>query len=52
MIQGLSQGVVDKAELRNWLYPSETMEQSEDKVKEIEEKTPTTEDLLGKGDEE
>ena len=52
MIQGVSQGVVDKAELRNWLYPSETMEQSEDKIEEIKEKNPTTEELFGKGDEE
>ena len=48
MMQGLSNGVVDKAELRNWIYPNETMEQSEDKVEEIKKKNPTTEDLFGK----
>ena len=50
MIQGISQGVVDKAELRNWIYPNETMEQSEKKVEEIKKKNPTTDDLFGKED--
>ena len=48
MMQGLNQGIVDRAEVRNWMYPNELMEQSEKKVKEIEENNPTTEDLLGK----
>ena len=48
MMQGLSQGIVDRAEVRNWMYPNELMEQSENKVEEIKKKSPATEDLLGR----
>ena len=42
-----NKGVVSKVELRQWLYPDETLEESEKAIKEIEEEEPTTEDLLG-----
>lgn len=47
LIQGINQGVVDKAELRQFIYPSETIEESEEKIQEIKEKEPSMNDLLG-----
>lgn len=43
----LDKGIYSKAELRNWLVPSETMEESEKAVKEIEDTEPTLDRLLG-----
>lgn len=44
--QGVSLGVIKKAELRNWIIPSETLEQSEKAIQEIEEETPSINKLL------
>lgn len=45
-IQGVSQGVISKAELRNWIIPNETIEESKKAIEEIEEETPSVDDLL------
>ena len=39
--------VVSKAELRNWLKPDETMEESQKAVDELEAKNPSVKDLIG-----
>ena len=45
-IQGVSQGVISKAELRNWIIPSETLEESKKAIQEIEEETSSVDKLL------
>jgi A118 family predicted phage portal protein len=45
-IQGVSQGVISKAELRNWIIPNETLEESKKAIEEIEEETPSVDKLL------
>ena len=52
MLQGVAQGVISKPELRNWIKPDETLEESEEKVQEIQEQEPSIEDLLGTKKEE
>lgn len=47
MTIGLDKGVIKKAELRNWIKPSETMEESEQAIAEIEAENPDIETLLG-----
>ena len=42
-----NKGIVSKVELRQWLKPDETLEESEKAIKEIEETEPTAEELLG-----
>ena len=42
-----NKGIVSKVELRQWLYPDETLEESEKAIKEIEESEPSIGDLLG-----
>lgn len=42
-----NKGVISKVELRQWLKPDETLEQSEKAIKEIEESQPNVDDLLG-----
>ena len=44
---GESKGVISRAELRNWIRPDETIEQSEEAVAKIGEENPSIEDLLG-----
>lgn len=44
-------GVVSKAEVRQWLKPDETLEEAEEKVKEIAENEASLNDLLGINDE-
>ena len=46
-----NKGIISKVELRQWLHPDETLEESEKAIKEIEEEEPSTEDLLGTKDE-
>ena len=45
-IQGVSQGVIKKEELRNWIIPNETLEESKKAIEEIEEETPSVDKLL------
>ena len=47
LIIGESKGVVDKAEIRQWLYPDETLEEAQEKIEEINSKNPTIESLVG-----
>ena len=42
-----SKGIVSKVEIRQWLKPDETLEESEKAIKEIEEQEPSVDDLLG-----
>lgn len=44
---GFSKGVVKKEELRQYIYPKETLEEAKEAIKEIKENNPTTKDLLG-----
>lgn len=46
-IQGVSKGVISKAELRRWLFPTETLEESQKAVEKIKEEEPTIQDLVG-----
>ena len=49
-----SQGIVSKVEVRQWLKPDETLEESEKAIQEIEQAEPTYEDIMGnnRGEEE
>lgn len=47
LIQGKNQGVIEKAELRQWLKPNETLEEAREKIAEIEANEPSIKDLLG-----
>jgi A118 family predicted phage portal protein len=47
MTIGTDKGAIKKSELRNWLKPSETMEESEKAIAEIKESNPNIKDLLG-----
>lgn len=42
-----NKGIVSKVELRQWLKPDETLEESEKAIQEIAEKEPDIDDLLG-----
>jgi len=44
---GLSKGVVKKVEVRQWLFPDETLEDSQKAIDEIKEEQPNVDDLLG-----
>lgn len=47
LIWAKNNGVVSKVEIRQWLKPDETLEDSEKAIKEIEEAEPSYEDMLG-----
>lgn len=47
LIQGKNQGVIKDIELRQWLKPNETIEESQAAIDDIKENNPTTEQLLG-----
>lgn len=47
LMQGRNQGVVSKAELRQFIKPHETLEEAEEVVKRITLEEPSTKDLLG-----
>lgn len=44
---GQSKGVVKEVELRQWLFPDETLEESQKAIDEIKESQPSVDDLLG-----
>lgn len=44
---GVDKGVIKSEELRNWMKPTETMEQSIEAVQEIKANNPTVTDLVG-----
>ena len=45
-VQGVSQGVVSKAELRQYIFSDETLEESKKAIEEIEQETPSIGKLL------
>lgn len=47
LIQGKNNGVIKKVELRQFLRPDETLEESEKVIKEIEAEEPDVKDLIG-----
>ena len=51
MIWAANQGIISKTEIRQWLKPDETLEQSEQAIRDIEEKEPSYEDILGNKEE-
>lgn len=52
LIYALNQGIVSKIEVRQWLKPDETLEESEQAIQEIQESEPDVQDLLGTKNEE
>lgn len=52
LIQGVNQDVISKEELRNWLKPDETIEESKKAVKEIEDSLPNVDEMLEGGEED
>lgn len=52
LIYAENKGIVSKVELRQWLKPDETLEESEQAIREIEENQPSVDDLLGTRGEE
>ena len=42
-----NKGIISNIELRQWLKPDETLEESQKAIDEIKEQEPTTEDILG-----
>lgn len=49
---GLTKGVVKEVEVRQWLFPDETLEESQKAIDEIKEEQPSVDDLLGVRDNE
>ena len=49
---GQSKGIVKDVELRQWIYPDETIEESQKAIDEIKAEQPSVEDLLGTRNEE
>ena len=47
LIQGESKGVVKREEIRQWMFPDETIEESKKAIEEIKKEMPDTETLLG-----
>lgn len=47
MTIGVDKGVISKAELRNWIKPDETMEESIKAIQEIDKETPDIRTILG-----
>lgn len=46
-----NKGIISDVEVRQWLRPDETLEESEKALEEIREQNPTIEDILGKNKE-
>ena len=44
---GENKGIVKKVELRQWIYPDETLDESQKAIDEIAEQNPSVEQLLG-----
>ena len=51
LVYGQQQGIISKTELRQWLKPEETIEESEEAIKTIEEEAMALQQLLGGGEE-
>ena len=48
MVYAVQMGIMSKLELRQWLRPDETLEESEKVIEEIEAQEPSVEELLNK----
>ena len=44
---GMNKGIVSKVEVRQWLYPDESLEDSQKAIDEIAEQEPNVDELLG-----
>ena len=44
---GVDKGIIKESELRNWIKPDETLEESEKAIEEIRKSQPKAKDLLG-----
>lgn len=42
-----NKGIISKVEIRQWLKPDETLEESQKAIKKIQEENPSVDDLLG-----
>lgn len=51
LIAGYNNDVISKEELRQWIKPEETIEESEKAIQEIEEKQPDVKDILSEENE-
>ena len=47
LMQGENKGIVKKEEIRQWMFPDETIEESQKAIDEIAEQQPSIEDMLG-----
>jgi len=47
LIYAQNKGIISKVELRQWLKPDETLEESQKAIDEIKEQEPSVDDLLG-----
>ena len=47
MMQAESKGIVSKVEIRQWMNPDETLEESEQAIQKIKEENPDIDDILG-----
>lgn len=47
LLQGESRGVIQKAELRQYLKPHENLEEAQEMINKIKKENPSTKDLLG-----
>ena len=52
LVVAQSKGVISEVELRQWLKPDETLEESQKAIDEIRESQPSVDDLLGTRNEE
>lgn len=52
LVQGQAKGIIKDVELRQWLKPDETLEESQKIIDEIKKEEPTTEQLIGREKEE
>lgn len=48
MVWANNKGIISDVEVRQWLKPDETLEESQKALEEIREQNPTVEDILGK----
>ena len=44
---GLNKGIVSEVEVRQWLNPDETLEDSQKAIDEIKASEPSVEDIIG-----
>ena len=51
LLQGHNIGVISKAEVRQWIRPDETLDEAEEKIKEILEDEASIDELLGNDEE-